>query len=186
MKKQYATIEELLANELDDRKEGIETLSLMKKLKSAEIRGYFTKDEFLAMAMWKSPRPKRKYEINSEANIKGVSEKVFATRFEKRKIDLLTSLSGVSIPVASAILMLIDPKNYGVIDIRVWQILYLYGSVKVKPSGTNFNFKNWYNYLMKLRYYARKFKVKTRDIEITLFFHHRKMQDGTLYKGRNE
>jgi len=105
------------------------------------------------MGMWKSPRPKKQYLKNSEKEIISISKKVLATKFEKRKIELLTSLKGVLTPTASAILSLIDPKNYGVIDIRVWQVLYLYDSVKVKPNGTNFDFNNWYNYLMKLRYY---------------------------------
>jgi len=58
----------------------------------------------------------------------------------------------------------------------------LYGSVKVKPTGTNFDFNNWYTYLMKLRYYAKKFKVSARDIERTIFYHHKKIQVGNLYK----
>ena len=95
---------------------------------------------------------------------------------------MLTSLHGVSIPTASAILTLIDPQNYGVIDIRVWQVLYLYGSVKDRPDGTNFDFNNWYNYLMKLRYYAKKFKVSARKIEKTIFIHHKEIQIGNLYK----
>ncbi len=105
-----------------------------------------------------------------------------ATKFEKRKIDLLIKLKGVQIPTASAILTLIDPNNYGVIDIRVWQVLYLYGSVKTNPDGVGFNFSNWYNYLVKLRYYAKKFKVKARNIERTLFLYHKKIQEGNLYK----
>ncbi len=180
-KKQYSTLEEILENELDTKEEA-ETLTLMKTLETVKIRGYFTKEEFLKMGMWKTPRPKRSYQNNSEGNTKQVSKGVFSTNYEKRRIDLLTSLNGVSIPVASAILTLTDPKKYGVIDIRVWQILYEYGSVKIKPTGTNFNFKNWYSYLMKLRYYAKKFKVKPRDVERTLFCYHKKMQKGTLYK----
>lgn len=132
--------------------------------------------------MWKSPRPKQRYLGNSEEKIISISKKVLATKFEKRKIELLTSLDGVSIPTASAILTLVDPQNYGVIDIRVWQVLYLYGSVKDRPNGTNFDFNNWYNYLMKLRYYAKKFNVSTRDIERTIFLHHKKIQDRNLYK----
>ena len=183
MMKQYSTLDGVIRSELNTKEEP-KTFTLMKELKPVKIRGYFTKEEFLQMGMWKSSRPKRNYQNNSEENIKQVSKGVFSTRYEKRRIDLLTSLNGVSIPVASAILTLTDPKNYGVIDIRVWQILYEYDSVKIKPSGTNFNFNNWYNYLMKLRYYAKKFKVKTRDVERTLFYHHRKMQKGTLYKNQ--
>lgn len=181
MKKEYSTIEELIKQNLNTE-EYAETLKLMNELKGVKKRGYFTKDEFLKIGMWKSPRPKQQYLKNSEEKIISISKKILATKFEKRRIELLTTLKGVSIPTASAILTLIDPQNYGVIDIRVWQVLYLYGSVKVKPTGTNFDFNNWYNYLMKLRYYAKKFKVSARDIERTIFIHHKKIQDGNLYK----
>ena len=181
MKKFYRTIELLIKDNLNNN-EVPETLKLINKLKNVKKRGYFTKEEFLEIGMWKSPRPKKQYLKNSEKEIISVSKKVFSTKFEKRKLKLLTSLKGVSVPTASAILTLTDPKNYGVIDIRVWQVLYLYSSMKVKPKGVNFDFNNWYNYLMKLRYYARKFRVSARDIERTLFFYHKNNQKGNLYK----
>lgn len=181
MIKEYETIEELIKESLDT-KEDAETLKLINQLKDVKKRGYFTKEEFLKIGRWKSPRPRQQYLKNSEEEIISISKKVFSTKFEKRRIELLTSLRGVSIPTASAILTLIDPQNYEVIDIRVWQVLYLYGSVKVKPTGTYLNFNNWYNYLMKLRYYAKKFKVSARDIERIIFFHHKKIQDRNLYK----
>lgn len=181
MKKEYSSIEELLKKNLKN-KEDPNTKALIRKLKNVKKRGYFTKDEFIEMAVWKSPRPKQRYLKNSEKEIIEVSKKVFSTKFEKRRIKLLTSLKGVSIPVASAILMLTDPKNYGVIDIRVWQVLFLYRSVRVKPGGKNFTFENWYNYLMKLRYFAKKMKVSARHIERTLFFYHPNIQEGNLYK----
>jgi hypothetical protein len=34
---------------------------------------------------------------------------------------------------------------------------------------------------MKLRYFAEKFEVKARDVERTIFFYHRKIQEGKLY-----
>lgn len=180
MKKEYSSIEELIKKNLNT-KEHAETLKLINELKGVKKRGYITKDEFMKIAMWKSSRPKPWYLKNSENDIISISKKVLATKFEKRKIELLTSLKGISIPAASAFLTLIDPQNYGVIDIRVWQILFLYGSAKVKPTGTNFDFNNWYNYLMKLRFYAKKFKVSARDIERTIFFYHRDIQEGNLY-----
>jgi hypothetical protein len=39
------------------------------------------------------------------------------------------------------------PKRYGVIDIRVWRLIYAMGPVYSKQSGTNFRFKNWHRYL---------------------------------------
>ena len=150
-------------------------------MENVKEKGFITKDEFLKIGMWKSPLPKKLYLSNSEQEIKSISKEVLLTDFEKRKIELLVSLKGVGIPVASAILTLIDPKNYGVIDIRVWQTLFLYGAVNVKPTGRNLNFNNWYNYLMKLRYYAQKFNVNARTIEQTLFWYHRKIHEGNLY-----
>ena len=183
MKKEYKTIEELLKNKLN-KKEESKALKLINRLKNVKKRGYFTKKEFVEIGMWKSTRPKKHYLKNSEREIISISKKVLSTKFEKRRIELLTNIAGVNIPTASAILTLIDPQNYGIIDIRVWQILYVYGAVKTKPHGTNFNFKNWYNYLMKIRYYARKFKVSARYVERTLFFAHRNAQIGNLYKSK--
>jgi hypothetical protein len=83
--------------------------------------------------------------------------------------------------MASAILMLLDPRRYGVIDIRVWQLLYALGEVTKKSSGVGFDFKNWYQFLVKLRYFAKKLGVSARVIERSLFLAHQASQTGTLY-----
>jgi len=183
VKKEYKSIKELIERNLDT-KEDNQTKILIDELKGVTERGYFTKKEFLKMGRWKSPRPKNWYLANSEEEIIGISKKMFSTEFEKRRIDLLTRLRGVSIPTASAILTLTNPKDYGVIDIRVWEVLYLYGSVLVNPTGTNFSFENWYNYLMKIRYFAKIFDVNVRDVERTIFLYHFKIQEGRLYERR--
>ena len=181
MRKEYATIGELIRDNLHVEEDN-ETLKLIGGLEGVRERGYFIKEEFLKMAMWKSARPRHQYLKNSEEEIVSVSRKLFSAESERKKIGLLTSLKGVSIPTASAILTLTDPQNYGVIDIRVWQMLYLYGSVKAKPSGRNFGFNDWSDYLAKLRYYAAKFRAPVRDIERAIFWYHRKMQQGKLYR----
>jgi hypothetical protein len=84
--------------------------------------------------------------------------------------------------MASAVLMLLNPKRYGVIDIRVWQLLHRLGTVTKNEAGLGFDFRNWYQFLMVLRYFGRKFKVGARDIERTLFLAHKKYQLGRLYK----
>jgi len=182
MKKLYPNIIQLIENELMTKEKDSNATNLMKKCKNIKKRGYFTKNELLAIGKWKSPRPTKNYLRNSDESIQSISKKVFATHYEKRRIELLISLKGISVPTASAILTIVDPENYGVIDIRTWTVLYTYGVVKTKPKGTGLTFKNWYNYLMKLRYYAKKFNVKARDIDNTLFWHHRKMQQGHLYE----
>lgn len=79
--------------------------------------------------------------------------------------------------------MLADPKRYGVIDIRVWQLLYKVGTVNTNPRGINFSFNEWYRYLMIIRYFAKIFKVHARDIERTFFEVHKHYQIGSLYEG---
>jgi hypothetical protein len=83
--------------------------------------------------------------------------------------------------MASSILMLTNPKRYGVIDIRVWEVMFHIGTTHANPKGVNFNFKQWHSYLIILRHFADKLKVKARDIERTLFLVHKQHQDGQLY-----
>jgi len=156
---------------------------IIVQLRPARKRGYLTKKEFLDICNWKSPRPRRHFEKNSEEAIRNITQKAFSTGHEKTKIIRLTKLKGVRIPTASAILALTYPHRYGVIDIRVWQCLYKYGAVKDNPAGTNFSPEQWYRYLVKLRFYAKKLKESPRIVELTMFFHHKKMiQQGNLYK----
>ena len=75
--------------------------------------------------------------------------------------------------MASALLSLTDPERYGVIDFRVWTVLYEYGAVDRNPSGLNLSANNWLQYLELIRGYAKEFKVTPRDIDRTLFLHNR-------------
>ena len=180
MIKKYECITELIKDNLFI-KEPLNWQNLFNKISKSKTKGHLTKSEFFEICMWKSPRPKKHYLTNSEEIIKKISEKVLVADSEDIKIKLLTSLKGVSIPVASAILTLLDPKNYGVIDIRVWQLLYNYSEVNTNPKGQMFNIDNWKTYLTLLRKYATQFNRKVREIELILFFHHREAQEGRLY-----
>jgi len=84
--------------------------------------------------------------------------------------------------MASALLTLLDPRRYGVLDIRVWQLLYRLGTVTQNPNGVGFTFNNWYRFLTVIRHFSRVLKVGARDIERTLFAVHREYQKGRLYR----
>jgi len=88
----------------------------------------------------------------------------------------------VSVPTASAILTLIDPRRYGVLDIRAWQLLFGLGAVERKPAGRGFAPRDWLDYLAELRRHARRLGVPTRAVEYTLFQCHRRFQKGRLYR----
>jgi len=180
MSKEYKNLSELIKNNLSTS-ETEEAIQLITKLSDVKRKKFLTKDQFYIVAMWKTPRPKNHYLNNSEEIIKKVSQKVITAKSEEEKMQYLTSLKGVSIAVASSLLTIMNPKDYGIIDIRVWQLLYKYGEVKTKPGGQGFNIKDWLIYLKILRKYATQFNTNVRDIERTLFFYHKKIQVGKLY-----
>ena len=162
--------------------EDAKTAALICELKRARLRGYLTFDELEKVCHWKSPRAIRLIKKNTVPRVRAATRRALATRSERRRIEALTTLDGVSVPIASAILMLLCPHRYGVIDIRVWQLLYALGEVTEKSRGVGFTFNNWDQFLMKLRYFAKKLRVGARDIERTLFFVHQQNQRGTLYQ----
>ena len=178
----YATLNELLEHELPKEKgEYDKTAVLVERLSHICKSKTVTRSEFLAMCRWKSPRAVKHYSKNHTKSIQEAVGAALSTRSERGRLALLTGLKGVNVPMASAILMLTNPKRYGVIDIRVWQLLYALGSVTSKPSGKGFSFNNWYHYLQKLRYFAKKHRVSVRTVERTLFRYHKRVQLGTLY-----
>lgn len=64
-----------------------------------------------------------------------LSARALGASDEARRILHLYRLRGVRIPVASAFLTLVDLEQFGVIDIRVWQLLGLYQEVDYDPDG---------------------------------------------------
>src|SRR6185503_13675771 len=136
-------------------------------------RGAFTRGEFTRMCRWKSPRARLLWEANSPARVRAVSRAVLATRSERRRMELLTALRGVGVPMASAILTLIDPRRYGVLDIRAWQLLFAVRSVADNARGQGFTIAQWERYLAALRTHARRLHVSARTVEYTLFEIHR-------------
>ncbi len=184
MVKRYKDLKTLLACELV-KDEDPKTAQLIHELRIVRKRGYLEKDELLRICKWKSARSLPRIKKNRADEIRQISAAAFASRSERKRLELLESLHGVGIPMASAILTLTDPRRYGVIDIRVWQALFDLKSVHTKPRGMNFTFKNWYHYLMKLRYHAKMLRVSARTVEWTLFRYHQKIHPGPLYSKDN-
>jgi hypothetical protein len=93
----------------------------------------------------------------------------------------LVALRGVSIPMASSVLMLLDPRRYGAIDIRVWQLLQRGGHVAGNPAGVGLRVGHWLQFLALVRDLARALRVTPRAVERSLFDLHRERQRGALY-----
>lgn len=160
-----------------------DTAPLIASLRHVREVGYFTRSEFLSMCKWKEPRERRRqnWSSNTEDEVRTLSAQAFGAPDEARRILHLCRLRGVGIPVASAFLTLVDPEHYGVIDIRVWQLLVFYQEVDYDSEGRTLQVLHWLDYLDKIRLWANELKVSVRAIERTLFQHHRDIQTGRLY-----
>lgn len=178
----YKSLKSLLAKNLASHSEEPKTVNLIKELRPAARRGYLTKSELEAICRWKSPRAIKLVRSNPAQSIRTATRLALESPVERVKTEALMSLTGVSFPMASAVLMLLYPNRYGVIDIRVWELLHRLGSVNELPGGVGFRFRHWYRYLMIIRHYARMHQVSARDIERTLFLVHKQHQKGQLYR----
>jgi hypothetical protein len=52
------------------------------------------------------------------------------------KVGLLSALPGIGVPVASAVLAIVDPEEYGIIDVRAW--LQVFGTPKKSFSDWDY------------------------------------------------
>jgi len=179
----YASVTLLIRDYLSTE-EWAETALVMKQLRPVKARGYFTPADLEVVCRWKSPRALHYIRGNTAAEVRRLTKQALTTRSERRRLEALTSLRGVSVPMASAILTLLQPHRYGVIDIRVWQLLHAVGAVTKKSSGVGFDFNHWYQFLTIIRSLAATHGVRARDVERALFHAHRDYQKGVLYAGK--
>lgn len=177
----YGKIEPLLAAHLSVE-EWPDTAALVKEFREVKKRGWLTKNDLVKVCYWKSPRAIHYINSNSPKAIKETTALALSSRNEKVKISLLTTLNGVSVPMASSLLTLVNPQRYGVMDIRVWELLYRHGIVTTNAKASGFKHEEWLQLLDVLRYFSKKLNVSARDVERTLFLIHKKQQEGILYK----
>lgn len=140
-------------------------------------RGFMKFDEFYQICMWKSARQKPKY-LQNKKIIESISKEAFTDKDEVTKIKKLCDLRGVGIPTASAILTIVYPHKYGVIDIRCIEMLKKMGF----DINKSINLKNWINYLEIVRNLGTENNLQPREIDKVLFAMHREMLEKNNYK----
>lgn len=136
-------------------------------------RRWLTLDELVELYKWKEGGRNRHLKdgilSNPDELIRQTSEAAFAEKEEYRRIARLDRLKGVGIAVASTILTVLDPYAYGIIDKRVWKLLYKYREVDHDPEGLELYLDSWLDYLPKLRGWADALSLTAREVERRLF-----------------
>lgn len=157
------------------------TLKLFDELNSIKNQDCLTRGQLLKILNWKSPRPLKHYEMNTEKEIEEITKLAFSTENDTLKIHILTALKGVRFPAASAILMFYNPNKYPVIDIRVWRQLYKAKLVNSNSKGQNFSLAECEKYFEVIRKLATELEITPRQVEKRLFDYDRETQVGNLY-----
>lgn len=182
--RRYASIVELLRDcptaGDDPVLHGIPAYSATAGLDAAQLakirqRRWLSASELASIYAWKEGgRNRHLRDILGNAKddtdlVQELTREAMTHRDEYKRIAVLDRLQGVGIAVASAILTVIDPQAYGIIDRRVWRLLHEYGEVDHDPRGEELSLESWLDYLPKLRNWAAEFGTSAREIERRLF-----------------
>ena len=123
---------------------------------------YLDKQKFVRIGLWKSKRPKKKYESNNETLIKEITKFSFNTLNEEARIKSIMILNGVSYPVASTILHFAFPNKYPIMDFRaLWSLGW------DQPKSYNFDF--WQKYCEKIRQISKDVSEDIRTVDKALW-----------------
>jgi len=171
--KDKAEVQELLKR-ADDKELTKVLTSKFEKLKENRNPFYLNLEELKDILKWKLRgqygRQQKKREINNDLNVIVITKAAFAVSHSDKEIEttlrlkILSSLTGVEIPVASAILTLCYPSLYSVIDFRNWRQIY-----KTEKQKTTYSTKEYIDYLKIIKQWAKEFDVTPQEIDIAIW-----------------
>lgn len=91
-------------------------------------RGYFRREDLIAVGRWKSPRSVTRLQANPDDDIEDITRVALAAP-DRLKHRLLHPLRGVHTPVASALLTVWAPDRFTVVDFRAIETLRACGEL---------------------------------------------------------
>ena len=115
---------------------------------------YLKKKEFDKILHWKLAnqygRVSWRLKVNSEEVIQTVTQAALSISHPDPdyelalRVGLLTAMRGVGVPIASAVLALVFPEQYCVIDFRVWRRVF-------GEPASGFSIGDYQRYMKKIR-----------------------------------
>jgi len=131
--------------------------------RTAKLRGYFTRDEFLHLCRWKTPRSKKRCAANSAEFVEEITATALSTRCEQLRIEILLLLRGVSWPTASVILHFAARQPYPILDFRaLW-------SLGISAPARTYDFDLWRQYTSYCRRLIRTTGAQMRTLDRALW-----------------
>ncbi len=131
-------------------------------------RFYLTAGEFDEILRWKLRyqygRARWLLAFNTDEVVRKVTGAALTIAHEDKhyelelRVGILCALRGVGVPVASAVLALLFPNEYGVIDFRVWRQLF-------GEDRTTFSIPDYKRYVAKLREIAAELRWPVQEVD---------------------
>jgi len=127
--------------------------------------------DFYAIITWKSNRSKtgvQKGMRRKRLHPTRLMSKLSALQDDREKMQLLDSVPGIDIAIASAILTVCYPDRFTVLDYRAWETLHAFGKVPQQriPTGVNGYFNLYLPACLSL---ASETKMSLRELDRTLW-----------------
>jgi len=134
-----------------------------KEARKNKKRGYLTRDEFLKLCKWKTPRSGPLCLRNPDEFIRETTRIALSSNREEIRIGVLMVLNGVSWPTASVILHFWHKDPYPILDFRaLWSI-----GLDELPNSYTFDF--WWEYTGFCRRLAEESNVSMRILDRALW-----------------
>jgi hypothetical protein len=133
---------------------------------AVRARGRYTREEFIEVCAWKTPRSRPRVAANSEAAVRDATGRALSASDEAIRFAALLELDGVGAPTASTLLYVAFPHNYPILDVRALE------SLGVRPRSA-YPVSFWLAYLEACRTLARDNGVSLRMLDKALWQHSR-------------
>jgi thermostable 8-oxoguanine DNA glycosylase len=142
-------------------------------------KAYLTKDELYQLAHLNSTRSSYHVKRNPEGRVEKVTRAAYSLDDDFCRLALFTSLKGVGIPTASAILCSLDAEKHCVIDTRVWATLYNIGYFEKEKES--FKADDYLKIIKIVRKMAEQTNFSTAEIGYALFAYDAVNREGNLH-----
>lgn len=147
-------------------------------LPDAFAAGEWTWDDVEWVVRWKSNRSVGYFQRNDWETVEFYLEKVRKASRISWQVTLLTHLEGVSVTMATAILLFTDPSRHTVLDWRAWGVLHEAGYLP-DQIGASATTDDYLVYLGACWSLAAEFDVSLRDLDRALWVLGEELDDGS-------
>lgn len=142
-------------------------------------KSFLTKEELYQLAHLNSTRSSYHVKKNPAERVQKVTEIAYNIDDDFCQLVLLSSLSGVGIPTASAILTAINPEKHCVIDTRVWASLWRLNYFAEEKES--FKADDYLKIIDIVRQMAEQSDYSTAEIGYALFVYDVVHREGNLH-----